>query len=198
MKDCTWNHKTIHLCTKRLLLQEKPQKQASGIGSTSANSVSWYYAHEGDNKYDTAKGISTTSKTPVIQITVYLFWTLWEYEKVEQALCFLLVGPFFVSFLSYRFRIYKPIGSLSPAIQMMSKEPPTVGELNSGSHKILVVHLSFYVTWEKDSVKVCKPSQPIWPDHTRLEEPWSQTLLHLRCHSCHLTSQSFAKPTPSC
>lgn len=111
---------------------------------------------------------------------------------------FCLLAHFFVSFLSYRFRIYKPIGSLSPAIQMMSKEPPTVGELNSGSHKILVVHLSFYVTWEKDSVKVCKPSQPIWPDHTRLEEPWSQALLHLRCHSCHLTSQSFAKPTPSC
>lgn len=35
---------------------------------TSANSVSWYY----NPHCDTVKGMSTTFKTPVTQITVYL------------------------------------------------------------------------------------------------------------------------------
>lgn len=75
------------------------EKGTWGTGPASADGVSWCYALW-TNQYDTVKGISTTSETPVMQTTAYLLWTLWN-TRLEQASGFLFIDLFVLLLLSF-------------------------------------------------------------------------------------------------
>lgn len=123
------------LCTEGLL--EKPQELVLPWQTVSGYYTLWKI------QYDTMKGISTTSETRTLQTAIYLPFSLWN-TQVEQAFCFLFIDLFVLcSRVSVKLPIcsLKTMASLSPVIQIVSKDQPTARELNGGLHKTPPVFL---------------------------------------------------------
>lgn len=141
------------LCTEGLL--EKTQELVQPRQTVSGYYTLWKI------QYDTMKGISTTSETPTLQ-TVFICPSRFEIHKWNRLSAFcLLICLFYVPEFqwSYGFGVFKTMASLSPVIQMVSKDQPIARELNSGLHKTPPVFLC--LLGKQDAVRVCKSSHPM-------------------------------------
>lgn len=188
LKEHTWNNKTQNnafvqwrMAWERRLRNWFNSSKQCRLALYRMNESIWF-----------SERISTTSKTPVMQTTVYLS-ALNSDRRVAGASGFLFIDLFVLLFPSFSegtdFESINPFQVSPPVIELMWKEQPRTGESNSDSHKIASVFLC--LLGRENAASAGKASRRTQPAHARPDSGSAPGLSWTPCSPCHLLSGSF-------